>query len=86
MLLSAVLVLDAALARFIGAYTSWTLDSSSVRDLLMLACIVVDTWHYRRLHPAFVGAGLLVFVSDYAAIWMAHTATWNRFAEWVISA
>ncbi|HEX5387721.1 MAG TPA: hypothetical protein VFW66_13540 [Gemmatimonadales bacterium] len=32
MLLATILLLDAALARFIGAYTHWTTDSGTARD------------------------------------------------------
>ncbi len=39
MLLASILVLDVALARFISAYTSWTLDSSIARDALVLLCV-----------------------------------------------
>ena len=83
MLLAAILLLDAALARFIAAYTSWTVDSSTLRNLLMLACVVVDTLRCRRLHPAFVSGGLLVVASDYVAIWAAGTTVWMQFAAWL---
>jgi hypothetical protein len=77
MLLAAILLLDAALARFIAAYTSWSIDSSTLRDLLMLSCIVIDTLRYRQLHPAFVVGGLLVLGNDFAARWLAGTLAWT---------
>ena len=80
MLLAALLLLDAALARFINVYTHWTVDSSTVRDLFVLACIAVDTFRHRRLHPAFVIGGLLVFANDYVATWAAGTEAWTQFA------
>lgn len=85
MLLAVILLLDAALSRFIGVYTSWNVDSSVVRNLLMLACIVVDTWRFRRLHPAFVIGGLLVFVNDYVAIWATGTQAWAHFTRVLLS-
>ncbi len=85
MLLAAILLLDAALARFIGAYTSWSIDSSTLRNLLMIACIAIDTWRNRRLHPAFILGGVLVFVNDYVASWAAGTAAWAKFTAWVLS-
>jgi len=84
MLLAAILLLDAALARFISAYTSWTIDSSTLRNLLMLVCIAGDTWRNRRLHPAFVIGGALVFANDYVASGAAGTAAWAAFASLVI--
>lgn len=84
MLLAVILLLDAALARFIGVYTTWTVDSSTVRNLFVLACVAVDTWRNRRLHPAFVIGGLLVIANDYVATWAAGAAAWTEFAAWVI--
>jgi len=69
-----ILLLDAAMARFIGVYTSWSIDSSTVRNLLMIMCIAIDTFCYRRVHPAFVVGGVLVFANDYAARWIAGTS------------
>lgn len=83
MLLATILVLDAALARFISAYTSWRLDPSIARDALILLCAAVDTWRYRRLHPAFIAGGLLVFVTDPFAQWVAALPVWARFCAWL---
>jgi hypothetical protein len=84
MLLAVLLLLDAALARFINHYTTWTVDSSTVRNMFVLACIAVDTFRHRRLHPAFVFGGLLVIANDYVASWVAGTPAWAQFAAWVI--
>jgi len=83
MLLATILVLDAALARFISVYTSWRLDSSIARDLLILLCVAIDTWRYRRLHPAFIVGGLLVFVTDPLAGWVAAQPFWARLCAWL---
>ena len=84
MLLAAILLLDAALARFISAYTSWDVDAAVVRDLLVLLCVAIDTVRYRRLQPAFIAGALLVFASDPLAHWAASTSTWLRFYAWLI--
>ncbi|MBS0569197.1 MAG: hypothetical protein JSS28_01180 [Proteobacteria bacterium] len=81
MLLAALLLLDAALARFISVYTSWTVDFSTVRDGLVLACIAIDTFRNRRLHPAFAIGAVLVIGDDYIATWVAGTPTWLHFSE-----
>jgi hypothetical protein len=83
MLLAAILVLDAALARFISAYTSWGLDAAIARDALVLLCVAIDTLRYRRLHPAFVAGGLLLFVTDPIARWVTPTALWAHFCAWL---
>ena len=83
MLLATILVLDAALARFISAYTSWNLDPSVARSALVLLCIAIDTWRYRRLHPAFIAGGLLVFVTDPLARLVAALPVWTRFCAWL---
>jgi len=81
MLLAMLLLLDAALARFINVYTSSTVDASTVRNLFVLACVAVDTFCHRRLHPAFVIGGALVFANDYIATWVAGTSEWLRFIQ-----
>lgn len=84
MLLAAILVLDAALARFIGAYTSWSLDPAIARNALVLVCVAIDTWRYRRLHPAFVAGGLLVLFIDPIGRWVAATPVWPHFFAWLV--
>ncbi|MGB6605000.1 MAG: hypothetical protein WA747_07190 [Steroidobacteraceae bacterium] len=83
MLLGVIMVLDAALARFISVYTSWGVDAALVRNGLVLLCVVIDSLRYRRLHPAFVLGALLVFVTDPLAHWAASTASWARFCAWL---
>ncbi len=85
MLLATVLLLDAALVRFISAYTHWSIDAAWVRNLMVLACIVVDTVRYRRLHPAFVAGGLLLLAYDFTQVWLAGTSAWIYFAKWVLT-
>ena len=84
MLLAALMVLDAALARFISAYTPWGLDAGIARDALVLLCVAIDTWRYRRLHPAFIFGGLLVFVTDPVASWVSATPVWAHFCAWLV--
>jgi hypothetical protein len=84
MLLASLILLDAALARFIAGYTSWQIDAGVLRNLLMGLCVAVDTVRHRRLHPAFVAGGLLLLVVDDVATWIAATQTWQQFAEWIV--
>jgi hypothetical protein len=85
MLLATLLLLDAALVRFISVYTHSSIDASTVRNLMVLACIVVDTVRYRRLHPAFVAGGLLLLAYDFMQVWLAGTTAWLHFAKWLLS-
>lgn len=83
MLLAAIILLDAALARFIGAYTTWELDPAIARDMLVVLCVAIDSWRCRRLHPAFLVGALLLFVTDPLASWVAASPTWARFSTWL---
>jgi hypothetical protein len=83
MLLATIMVLDAALARFISVYTSWNLDAAIARDLLVLLCVGIDGMRYRRLHPAFIVGGLLVFAADPVANWVTTQPFWGRFCAWL---
>jgi hypothetical protein len=85
MLLATMLLLDAALVRFISAYTHWSIEAVWVRNLLVLACIVVDTLRYRRFHPAFLAGGLLLLAYDFTQVWLAGTTAWLHFAKWVLT-
>jgi hypothetical protein len=73
------------LSLFLAANTSWNVDANVVRDLLIVGCIVVDTWRTGRLHPTFVSGGMLALANDYVAIWAAGMPAWTRFASWVVS-
>ncbi|HUA26093.1 MAG TPA: hypothetical protein VMA54_18330 [Steroidobacteraceae bacterium] len=84
MLLATIVLLDAALARFINVYTNWDLDPAIARDLFVILCVAIDTWRYRRLHPAFLAGALLLFVMDPLATWVAASSTWVRFCTWLV--
>jgi hypothetical protein len=83
-LLGTVALLDAALARFIAAYTHSSITPMAARNLLVLTCIAVDTLRCRRLHPAFVAGGLLLLAHPYLSMWLAGTSAWTHFAKWVL--
>jgi hypothetical protein len=54
--------------------------------LLVYACISLDTWRNRRLHPAFVCGALLIAMEDLPFIWMfLSSPAWTRLAAWVVS-
>lgn len=51
----------------------------------VLACIVIDTWRHRRLHPAFGWGGAFVLLSVPARIAVAGTEAWKRIATALIA-
>jgi hypothetical protein len=53
--------------------------------LVVVACIAIDTWRHRRLHPAFGWGGAAVLLSVPARIAMSGTAWWAAFAGWLIA-
>jgi len=83
MLLAALMVLDAALFRFINVYTSWDLDAGIARNGLVLVCVAVDTLRYRRLHPAFIVGAALVAVTDPVGRLVAAQPIWSHFCAWL---
>ena len=85
MLLATLPLLDAALARYIGAYTNWAIDAGTFRDCIVLGCIAIDTIWHRRLHPAFVAGAALILAGDVLVPMIASTETWNRFTAFVVT-
>jgi hypothetical protein len=57
----------------------------SLMALAVIACVVIDTWRHRRLHPAFGWGGALVLLSVPGRVLLAGTDAWNRFASWLIA-
>jgi hypothetical protein len=54
-------------------------------DLCVVAFVAWDTWKHRRLHPAFAWGMLFLFASQPLRMALAHTATWERFAAWLVA-
>lgn len=54
-------------------------------DLFVLACVGVDTWRHRRLHPAFASAGGLFLAVFNAGFFFFMSPTWIRFGTWLVS-
>lgn len=85
MTLATIPLLDAAIQRFVSVYTNWQLETSDLRNGLILLCVIVDTVRYRRLHPVFLLGGALILLSDALATVMAPTPLWAHFTAWVVS-
>lgn len=55
----------------------------SLTCLGVIICVLIDTVHNRRLHPAFLWGGLLVLLSWPARLALSGTAVWMQFARWI---
>ena len=76
MLLSNFPPLIAALARLVG-FLSLGIGVTPLRNLLLLAFILIDTARTRRLHPALVAGGVCLIAADAAASALVGTTVWT---------
>lgn len=85
MLVATFAVLPAAVSRLPLAFiqNNGPLIFFGVNDLLLLACIAYDTLAHRRLHPAYLWAGLLLIVSHPVRLALGGTSAWLAFAHWL---
>lgn len=87
MLIGVVSLLTPAIARIPLSFieTGGPVVFFGLSDLCLLACVVVDTYKNRKLHPVFVWGTLLIIVSQPLRIMLAGTDAWMRFATWFVS-
>lgn len=87
MLLAALNLLTPAIARIPLSFieTGGPLVFFGLTDLCVLACVAIDTYKNRRLHPVFLWGTLLIVASQPLRIILAGTDTWLRFATWLVS-
>ncbi|HEX4480909.1 MAG TPA: hypothetical protein VH082_08885 [Rudaea sp.] len=85
MLLATIPLLDAAIVRFVGTYTTWTFDPTDIRNGIIALCVVVDTIRCRRLHPAFLAGAAFILICDQIANGLAVMPAWEHFTAWVAS-
>ena len=53
-------------------------------DLGVIACLIIDAFNHRRVHPAFALGGLLIIVSQPVSVLLGRTASWMHFATWLV--
>jgi Ni/Fe-hydrogenase subunit HybB-like protein len=75
MLLSNIPPLIAVFARLIF-FLHLNVGITTLRNLLLLAFIVIDTMRTRRLHPALAGGSAFLVAADAGANMLAGTAAW----------
>lgn len=84
MLLSNFPPLVAALARLVG-FLSLGIGVTPLRNLLLLAFILIDTVRTRRLHPALVAGGACLIAADVAANALLGTRIWASVVHALIT-
>ena len=82
MLLAAINLLPPAIARipFSFIYNNGPLAFFGLTELCLLACVAVDTFKHRRLHPVFLWGTIILVASQPLRILLAGTDVWLRFA------
>lgn len=84
MLVATISILPAAIARWPWSFVYHRpLAFFLVTDLLLVACVVWDYAKTRRIHPAFLSAGLLLVASHPLRLMLARTDAWMAFARWL---
>jgi hypothetical protein len=53
-------------------------------DVVILACVSLDTIRHRRLHPAFGWGTALLIVMQPAGLLLSGTTAWMHFAGWLV--
>lgn len=86
MLLAAVNLLTPAIARIPLQFieTGGPLVFFGLTDLFLVACVAIDTFKNRRLHPAFLWGTLFIVASQPLRLLLAGTNVWMQFATWVV--
>jgi hypothetical protein len=50
------------------------------------ACVAWDTWHHRRLHPAFVLGAIPIVFANLPYIWrFVSSPSWTHLATWLVT-
>lgn len=80
MLLANMPPLIAALVRLVG-FLHLGIGPTPLRNILLLAFIVVDTVRARRLHPAYVAGAACLIAADVGASALVGTAVWAGFVH-----
>lgn len=85
MLVATVSILDAAIARWpLSVVQSEPFAFFFATDLFVVAGICYDLWSRRRVHPAYLWAGLLLVVSQPLRLSVGHTDAWLTFTRLLV--
>jgi len=86
MLLAAVNILTPAIARIPLSFivNGGPLAFFGLTDLILVACVVVDTIKHRKLHPVFLWGTVLIIASQPLRLILSGTDAWITFATWLV--
>lgn len=85
MLLATLGILTAAIGRIpLPGLFHRPMSAALVMMSLVLACVAVDSWRHRRLHPAFAAGAALIIASWPLRLALSHTSAWLRIADWLM--
>lgn len=86
MLVAAVNLLTPAIARIPLNFiiNGGPLVFFGLTNLVLVACLVIDTVKNRKLHPVFIWATIVVIASQPLRILLSGTETWIQFATWLV--
>lgn len=86
MLIAAVNLLTPAIARIPLSFilNGGPLAFFGLTDLVLIACVAVDTVKQRKLHPALLWGSVLVIASQPLRLMFSGTETWMQFATWLV--
>ncbi len=59
------------------------LSAFGLADVVLLGCIAYDVALHRRLHPAYLWAGLLFVLAFPLRLPLSGTSAWLAFANWL---
>ncbi len=84
MVLTIACMLPSVLARLPVSFMSNAVILGGL-DLFVLACVGIDTWRHRRLHPAFACAGGIFLAVFNVGFFFFMSPAWIRFGTWLVS-
>lgn len=86
MLLAAINLLTPAIARipFSFILNGGPLAFFGLTDVILLACVALDTYKHRRLHPVFLWGTIFVIAMQPLRLLLAGTDVWLRFATTLV--
>jgi hypothetical protein len=84
MLLATIALLPAAFSRLPYVGAAGPAGFYGATDLLVIACLPYDRITRGRVHPAFLGGGLLLILSQPVRLALSETTAWHAFAAWLI--
>jgi hypothetical protein len=84
MVMTVVCMLPSVLSRLPVDFMSNAMILAGL-DLFIVACVGIDTWRHRRLHPAFAWSGGLFLAAFNVGFFFFMSPAWIRFGTALVS-